>query len=95
VVAQNPVQAVERPAINRWEGMTSAFTPPQARALLDALDSTTMQGLRDRAMLSVGLRVGLRRSEIIRLNGEWGEAGRCPTDGRACRSLDDAALRSS
>ncbi len=67
VVVHNPVQAVERPAINRWEGMTPAFTPQQARALLDAPNSTTIQGLRDRAMLSVGLQVGLRRSEIIRL----------------------------
>jgi integrase/recombinase XerD len=67
VVAHNPVQAVERPAINRWEGMTPAFTPQQARALLDAPDATTIQGLRDRAILSVGLQVGLRRSEIIRL----------------------------
>jgi integrase/recombinase XerD len=67
VVAHNPMQAVERPAINRWEGMTPAFTPQQARALLDAPDSSTIQGLRDRAMLSVGLQVGLRRSEIVRL----------------------------
>jgi site-specific recombinase XerD len=47
--------------------MTPAFTPQQARALLDAPDASTIQGLRDRAMLSVGLQVGLRRSEIVRL----------------------------
>jgi integrase len=47
--------------------MAPAFTPQQARALLDAPDSTTIQGLRDHAILSVGLQVGLRRSEIIRL----------------------------
>jgi integrase/recombinase XerD len=68
VVTHNPVQPVERPAINRWEGMTPALTPQQARALLDAPDPFTIHGLRDRAMLSVGLQVGLRRSEIVRLN---------------------------
>jgi integrase/recombinase XerD len=65
--AINPIREIERPAINWWEGMTPAFTPQQARALLDALNATTIQGLRDRTMLSVGLQVGLRRSEIIRL----------------------------
>jgi site-specific recombinase XerD len=71
VVVQNPVQAVERPATNRWEGMTPAFTPQQARALLDVADSSTTQGLRDRATLSVGLHVGSRRSEIIRLSTDY------------------------
>jgi integrase/recombinase XerD len=67
LVANNPVREIERPAINRWEGMTPAFTPRQARALPDAPDPTTVKGLRDRAILSVGLQVGLRRSEIVRL----------------------------
>jgi integrase/recombinase XerD len=67
MVAQNPVQAVKRPAINRWEGLTPAFTPQHSRALLDAPDSSTIQGLRDGAMLSVGLQVSIRRSGIIRL----------------------------
>jgi len=67
IVAINPVREIERPAINRWEGMTPAFSPPQARALLEAPDPSTLKGLRDRAILSLGLQVGLRRSEIVRL----------------------------
>jgi integrase/recombinase XerD len=67
LVRTNPVREVERPAVNRREGMTPAFTPRQARALLDAPDPTTMKGLRDRAILAVGLQLGLRRSEIVRL----------------------------
>jgi site-specific recombinase XerD len=67
LVAHNPVREVERPVINRWEGLTPAFTPQQARALLDAPDPTSLQGVRDRALLSIGLQVGLRRSEIVRL----------------------------
>jgi integrase/recombinase XerD len=67
VVGYNPVREVKRPVINRGEGLTPAFTPQQARALLEAPDPTTLKGLRDRAILSLGLQVGLRRSEIVRL----------------------------
>ena len=62
--ARNPVGEVERPAINRDEGTTLAFSKVQARKLLDAPPEDTIAGSRDRAMLSVGLQVGLRRAEI-------------------------------
>ena len=61
---RNPVVEVERPAINRDEGATLAFSKAQARKVLDAPPEDTIAGLRDRAILSVGLRVGLRRAEI-------------------------------
>jgi integrase/recombinase XerD len=67
VIAANPVHAIERPAINRWQGMTPAFSPQDASALLEAPDPTTEEGLRARAILSLGLQVGLRQSEIVRL----------------------------
>jgi integrase/recombinase XerD len=65
--ARNPVGEVERPAINRNEGSTLAFAKAQARKLLDAPAEDTIAGLRDRAILSVGLQVGLRRAEIAAL----------------------------
>jgi site-specific recombinase XerD len=65
--ARNPVGEVERPAINRDEGTTLAFAKTQARKLLDAPAEDTVAGLRDRAILSVGLQVGLRRTEIAAL----------------------------
>jgi integrase/recombinase XerD len=65
--ARNPVGEVERPAINREEGATLAFAKTQARKLLDLPAEDTMAGLRDRAILSVGLQVGLRRAEIAAL----------------------------
>jgi len=65
--ARNPVGEVERPAINRDEGATVAFSKPQARKLLDLPGEGTLTGLRDRAILSVGLQVGLRRAEIAAL----------------------------
>jgi integrase len=58
---------VQRPAINREEGSTAAFSKAQARRLLDAPPAHTVAGLRDRAILSVGLQVGLRRAEIAAL----------------------------
>jgi site-specific recombinase XerD len=67
VVEVNPVRDVERPAVNRREGMTLAFSQKQARRILDAPKEDTLQGLRDRAILSVGLQVGFRRAEIASL----------------------------
>jgi len=64
---RNPVVDVTRPNINREEGSTLAFSKAQARRLLDAPAADTLAGLRDRAILSVGLQVGLRRAEIAAL----------------------------
>ncbi len=66
-VEKNPVSEVERPAINREEGSTLAFSKVDARRLLDNPDEATLEGLRDRAILAVGLQVGLRRAEIASL----------------------------
>ena len=64
---RNPVGEVERPAINRDEGSTLAFSKTQARKMLDLPAEETIAGLRDRAILSVGLQVGFRRAEIAAL----------------------------
>ena len=65
--SRNPVVDVTRPVINREEGSTAAFSKAQARQLLDVPSLDTVAGLRDRAILSVGLQVGLRRAEIAAL----------------------------
>lgn len=67
IVTTNPVREIRRPRVNRNQGTTAAFSPAQARKLLDVPDATTVQGLRDRAILSVGLQVGPRRAEIAGL----------------------------
>ena len=67
VVSVNPVREIKRPRVNRRQGTTAAFSAAQARKLLDAPDPETLQGLRDRAILSVGLQAGPRRSEIASL----------------------------
>jgi site-specific recombinase XerD len=67
VVEMNPVREVERPAINRREGTTLAFSQKQARSILDAPNPNALLGVRDRAILAVGLQVGFRRAEIASL----------------------------
>jgi integrase/recombinase XerD len=66
-VEMNPVRDVERPVVNRREGMTLAFSQKQARSILDAPADNSLLGLRDRAILAVGLQVGFRRAEIAGL----------------------------
>ncbi|MGA2501272.1 MAG: tyrosine-type recombinase/integrase [Tepidisphaeraceae bacterium] len=66
-VERNPVRDIRRPRVNRRHGTTRAFSVKEARKVLDAPDPTTLLGLRDRAILSVGLQAGPRRSEIATL----------------------------
>lgn len=63
----NPVREISRPRVNRRQGTTRAFSKREARKLLDAPSNITLQGLRDRAILSVGLQAGPRRAEIAGL----------------------------
>lgn len=64
----NPVRDVKRPRVNRRQGTTRAFSAKEARKLLDAPDVATLHGLRDRAILSIGLQAGPRRAEIASLS---------------------------
>jgi integrase/recombinase XerD len=64
---ENPVRDIKRPRVNRRQGTTRAFSPKEARLILDAPDPKTIRGLRDRAILSVGFQAGSRRSEIASL----------------------------
>jgi site-specific recombinase XerD len=63
----NPVRDIKRPRVNRRQGTTRAFSAKEARKILDAPDTSTLIGLRDRAILSVGLQAGPRRSEIANM----------------------------
>ena len=68
VLRHNPVREVARPGVDRTKGETSAFSQEQARKLLDAPPDDTLAGLRDRAILSVGLQTGARRAEIAMMS---------------------------
>jgi integrase/recombinase XerD len=66
-VTHNPVKGVKRPKVDSYEGKTPALGDHQARALLNAPDSETLKGKRDRAILSTLLYHGLRREELCTL----------------------------
>lgn len=67
VAGGNPVHGVKRPKIETNEGKTPALGDDQAKSLLDAPDTATVKGVRDRAILAVLLYHGLRREEAARL----------------------------
>ena len=66
-VEQNPVKGVKRPKVDTYEGKTPALGDHQARALLEAPDTSKLKGVRDRAILSVFLFHALRREELTKL----------------------------
>ena len=66
-VTHNPVKGVKRPKVDSYEGKTPALGDHQARALLNAPNSETLKGKRDRAILSTLLYHGLRREELCLL----------------------------
>src|SRR5260221_5345510 len=66
-VTHNPVRGVKRPQVESYEGKTPALGDHQARKLLDAPDSESLKGKRDRAIISVLLYPALRRGELTKL----------------------------
>src|SRR5277367_1150762 len=53
IVATNPAHAVRGPKHVVKTGKTTVLDAEQARKLLDSIDTTTLVGLRDRALISV------------------------------------------
>src|SRR6266849_4713184 len=53
IVATNPAHAVRGPKHVVRRGKTPVLTSDEARALLDSIDTSTVVGLRDRALISV------------------------------------------
>ncbi len=66
-VTHNPVKGVQRPPVEGYEGKTPALGDHQARKLLDAPDTASLKGKRDRAILATLLYHALRRDELCRL----------------------------
>jgi site-specific recombinase XerD len=62
-----PIDGMKLTKVDSHEGTTPAIGDHQARALLAAPDASTLQGLRDRAILATLLYHGLRRAELCAL----------------------------
>jgi site-specific recombinase XerD len=77
----------------RFEKRTLTFlTAEEAKALIDAPDTSRWEGRRDRALLTLALQAGLRVSELIALTGAdivfgTGAHVRCEGKGRKQRSV--------
>jgi integrase/recombinase XerD len=67
VPCQLPGLKISRPKLDSQEGKTPAIGDHQTRGLMTAPDASTLQGLRDRAMLATLLYHGLRRAELCPL----------------------------
>ncbi|MFP3852383.1 tyrosine-type recombinase/integrase [Pseudomonas sp. W5-01] len=67
VAGGNPVHGVKRPKIETNEGKTPALGDDQAKRLLEAPDTASVKGVRDRAILAVLMYHGLRREEAATL----------------------------
>ena len=66
-VILNPFRSVRGPRRDTREGKTPEITVPQARRLLDSLDSASPVGLRDRAVLGTLTYTGQRVGAVARL----------------------------
>jgi integrase/recombinase XerD len=64
-IAQDPSALIESPKLGR--GLPKALSEAQVEALLDAPDTDTPVGLRDRTMLELMYATGLRVSELVSL----------------------------
>jgi site-specific recombinase XerD len=53
VIATNPASSVRGPRHSTKKGKTPVLAADEARALLDAIDTSTPQGLRDRALIAL------------------------------------------
>ena len=104
VLPVNPAAAVRGPKHVVTKGATPVLSPTEARKLLESIDTGTLVGLRDRALLSVMLYsfarvsavLGMRRQDYfgqgsrgwLRLNEKGGRRHDVPAHHRAAAALD-------
>ncbi|MBI4612722.1 MAG: tyrosine-type recombinase/integrase [Planctomycetes bacterium] len=63
----NPALHVEGPAVEAARARAPWVEAPDARRILEVPDTSTVRGLRDRAILGLLFRLGLRRGEVAGL----------------------------
>ena len=105
VLPVNPAAAVRGPKHVVRKGSTPVLSPAEARKLLDTIDTGTLTGVRDRAVLSVMLYslarvsavLGMRRQDYfeqgsrgwLRLHEKGGRRHDVPAHHRAAAALDE------
>ena len=109
VLPVNPAAAVPGPTHVVTTGATPVLSPAEARRLLAAIDTGTLAGLRNRALVSVRLYsvarvsavIGMRRQDYfrqerrgwLRLHEKGGTRHDVPAHHRAAEALDDYLAR--
>ena len=76
IMSTNPAAAVRGPRHIVRRGKTTVLDPAEARQLLDAIDTTTVIGLRDRALIGlmvysfarIGASIGMRVEDVFTQN---------------------------
>lgn len=67
VIPMNPASSVRGPRHSVKKGKTPVLTAEEARALLDAIDTSTAMGLRDRALIGLMLYTFARVGAAVRM----------------------------
>jgi site-specific recombinase XerD len=105
VVPANPAHAVRGPKHSQRRGKTPVLQADEARTLLDAIDTTSLPGLRDRALIGlmvytfarVGAAVSMRVEDFfvqgrrgwVRLHEKGGKEHEMPTHHNLDRYLEE------
>ncbi|MBI4904364.1 MAG: tyrosine-type recombinase/integrase [Acidobacteria bacterium] len=79
VIDSNPAHSVRAPRYSIRRGKTTVLTTEEARELLDSIDTTTIAGLRDRALIAlmlytfgrVGAAVAMRVEDFFPQGRRW------------------------
>ena len=70
IIHSNPATSVQGPKHVVKRGKTPILTQKQARKLLDSIDTSTLAGLRDRAIIGVMVYSFARVSAVVGMNGK-------------------------
>jgi integrase len=89
----NPAHAVRGPRYSQKKGKTPVLDREEARALIESIDTSTLTGLRDRALIATMIYTFARVSAVLQLNVRDGAAGSASTK-RAARNRKRPATTS-
>jgi site-specific recombinase XerD len=77
VIAHNPAHAVRGPRYSQKKGKTPVLDREEARALLASIDTGSLTGLRDRALIGVMIYTFARIGAVLHMNlGDYYSQGR-------------------
>ena len=95
IMPTNPAAAVRGPRHIVRRGETPVLDPAEARQLIDSIDTTTLIGLRDRALISlmvysfarIGAAIGMRVEDVYTQNRRlWVRCTRRAASSTPCRA---------